>query len=278
MVQTHKKLEQHIYKIKSEDPAFVPNPQARQLVQDYDGSVELVKNRARSVFMTEDCTGRSGTFMEVRRMLGAALRDQGFMKWMAEGSVFGEGNSYTHYLLLYEALSVYMAGHKDAHSKDGKARYDAAESLRGVMDIAAQKQLAKEGAAPAEEPIRNASREEVAFAKKNLAGMAKYFRAYSCRVAENMVATSDEKLFARWNVLKSAERDIRILSGLTVLEELPEEARFLIREYESLKAQITLMEKAKERGEDVTRKNKRSEKLRKHGAALLGVVSQERAG
>ncbi|MBQ4257682.1 MAG: hypothetical protein II713_01630, partial [Clostridia bacterium] len=50
-------------------------------------------------------------------------------------------------------------------------------------------------------------------ARDNVKRLLEYYRAYCTRVGNDLLASDEEKIRRRWNVLKSCEQDILIYGG-----------------------------------------------------------------
>ncbi len=214
----------------------------------------------------DDQKGRSQSFIEVADALEAVKKEKNLFNCIKEGGLGGlSSDEYEKYLRLNEALTIYINGHMGARWKAGKNRLDAAYKLRKMLERAARISVGKKvfDTTGVDEKLANEYANDKNEAFKNIDNMCDYYRAYCRQISEDMVSTVEEKIWARWNVLKTCERDIRIMSHfLSQSDKYKNKERvFIEREYLFLKSQIELInnrvENSKEKNEsfsDIIRK------------------------
>ena len=212
-----------------------------------------------------DRKGRSKEFCELQDAINDA--DSLLRSLQLGRFVFNEDN-YRQYLMLYQAVSSYTASHVSSWSSASKKRYQEAFELRAVLDKVSEAAVFG-NQQYVQEQVQHSSK-EADYAATNVGRLLKYYRKYCGRVDEDLIASDEEKIRRKWDALKSCERDI-----LIYLEEkesvaaaknkpLSEEDAFLKQEYNSLKMQMMLRDRAKRQNLSGAFANDEAIRLRTH--------------
>jgi hypothetical protein len=227
--------------------------------QDFSNAVDI--------FMKEREEDRSDEFIAVKRSLDSLYRtkfvldnnnEESLMLMLSRGEYDWSPENYAKLAELYESLVTYLATH-DKAKHAGQLRINSAQTLLLHLKNLMHQKLgaeAKDPVAPTEVPEEK--RESIL---KNVNKMAEYFRKYSSRVGEDTVASADEKLQRRWDMLKSAEEDILFFEQVKAADDLDLDEKYLLEQYHSIREYIKLRKNLKKKDIRIIEKlgNKRSE-------------------
>ena len=217
-----------------------------------------------AVFTGEKSKRRSEEFLAVKNALDEMQR---FSLWgedlLAQQISSGRiTEKYESYMRLYEALTAYVTTHIRARSEKGKQRFAAALHMRHTLDLAAKSAVGKGKAE--NEPEIAASKEEIAFAEEHVGMLIRIYQKYSIRIDGDLLATNTEKLVAKWNVMRTSERNIHIFIQQHRTGKVQREAVWFAEEYRSLRSQIRLLEHRRENGLNTETVNKRGLLVKDH--------------
>lgn len=201
-------------------------------------------------FMIKDDENRSDEFIAVKRALDYMYRtyekeenseSETLLTQLAEGRFTWKPEHYKQFSILNEALTHYLAGHLNAKGKEGIIRAQAAQRLlEGIKNVSQNKAVVMEPL-----PVGEVNKKEKSLAETNVKRMITAYRAYSKRVGEDIIASADEKLQRRWDMLKNVERDIRIVESVRG-RYMTYEEKYIVEEYYRIRAAINLREYLKD--------------------------------
>ncbi|MCR4641735.1 MAG: hypothetical protein K5697_06875 [Lachnospiraceae bacterium] len=152
------------------------------------------------------------------------------------------------FMNLGEACTHYLETHAGRSGAAIARRKEEAGKIRGVIDRGFSA-CASKYSEVTETLTEKEFNERKEGAGKNVSRLADYYSAFSMKVGADLIATSEEKLRRRWNVLKSCERDIRIYrrAHLDDKDRDTKESR-LVQEYFRLQKQIVYLDALKSQG------------------------------
>ena len=181
---------------------------------------------------------RSESFVNLRRaVIGLLPRLSNRLK--DKKPMTGQ-NQIENFLILREAAQLYKDGHLTAKSREGIKWRDYADRILQYADQHIRCELKARGINAEVPDPGEVTKEELSDARWQVKRLARYYRAYSKRVGEDLLATDHEKLIRRWNVLKSCSRyiEICIAHGNKVTGS---EEENLLDDYMSIKRMVTYM-------------------------------------
>ncbi len=222
---------------------------------------------------------RSAEFKEVRRALNDVFNDQ--VEHPDGGSLIDQINSkcelvfgsdqFKKYLRLNEALMAYIYKHAD--SRDGE--FKSAVELRKALSNVAYRRDVKDIIEANDVDFANVSEEEKHHAEKNVDQMFKYYIAFCKQIGKDMISSDEEKLRARWNVLKTCERDLLIMDA-NGRYQYTGNRKFMLDEYSTIRDQIYLIRYSKEHGETEAYRNDIGKTIRDHAYDMMGKEREEK--
>ena len=204
--------------------------------------------------------GHSESYIDLKN---AILECGDLLDEIQSGSFTWTSENYNAFNRLYEAVSRYVNDHFGARSTDGKRRLDRAVKIKLALNSVSSTVLKAEGIKTT--PVKKRTDpDDVSAARDNVKRLIEYYRAYCTRVGNDIIASDEEKIRRRWNVLKSCEQDI-----LTYLESkhgknLSKDAAFIKAEYYSLRNLMLMRELAKDKNESAAFENSYLTKLNEH--------------
>lgn len=228
-----------------------------------------VFDRFSVVFSNAKEEGRSEEFLEIKRALAEVTNapvEQGrpsLVEQICNGNLRFGSDSYAKVLRLNEALTIYYGSHKYANSSAGINRLEAVHQMRRLLNKTAEKMLEDNHVAPEKRVVAQTDKAERKAATANVIRMLKYYQKYSAKIAQNMLATNEEKLQSRWNVFKTCENDILLFLG-EAKDGYDRERTYLRNEYDTLRMQITLCSLAHKKGEKNAFESAITNKIRRH--------------
>lgn len=230
-------------------------------------NLSTVFQEASNQFIVTIDRARSDEFIAVKRALaqiyktdtavGSEPAEQPLVLQLESGNVNWTTANYAKFTRLMEALSHFIAsGPVDMFTRSEVAWFQAAINLREKLNEVVVGKITKQATQPP--ALGTVSDNEKTFAIKNVKRMSHVYRTYAARIGEDPIATDDEKLQRKWNLLKNLERDILIFNA----ENLPDmefDWQFITNEYFTVRWQITLREKLKKEGVVVQKTNQRTD-------------------
>ncbi len=214
---------------------------ARQQLNANNGAF----SSAVDIFMKEREEDRSDEFIAIRRALDSmyttgaedSKAGESLIMMLSQGRFDWSPLNYAKLTVLFESLVTYLATHRKAGT-EGQRRIDSASALLGHLKSLMHERLGKNAKAPADPgEVPEDKREGIL---DNVHRMASYYRKYSARVGEDTVASADEKLQRRWDMLKSVEEDILFFEREKAPEDLELDEKYLLEQYHSIREYIKL--------------------------------------
>ncbi len=164
-------------------------------------------------------------------------------------------DNYALYLSTYQALHRFITDHLSGTKVYDDREYTEACRLRTVLDMVSNTVRAENDKNIAQRTETfHYSKKQAEAAKENVERLLEYYRQYCARIDRDNIASDEEKLRRKWDVLKCNERDI-----IVYIDNAEEEAAkknkaviksavFLKNEYRSIREQIELRDMLHNRG------------------------------
>lgn len=191
---------------------------------------------------------------EFKGLQDAITKNEDIIRGIAEGRINFAGENYRHFMNIYQAVCAYMTTHVNSSDEKSITAYNIAGTMRKMLDKAASSRL--DGVKISNVEDLHCLPKEIKYAAENVERLMKYYRKYSMRVDQDLLASDEEKLIRKWDALKSCERDIEIyLAGKLERahrrgEKLKGADAFLYHEYHSLKTQVLIRNRLQGEKED----------------------------
>lgn len=271
----------------SKDEGFVESGESKEEIKALKnpviGSLNTKSfNVAASFFTSDNATGKSETFVALRRALKKAdtplKRKQGekftpdkasLLDQLQRGQFHLTDENYATFIDLYQAVSAYVADHISSWSSETQKRYEKACEMKSMLDHVARESIRK-NTGEVNEPAIFFNNEEKKAAIKNVERQLDYYKEYCKKTDKNLMLSSEEKLVRKWDALKVFERDVQIYIHLAETEAarkdkpLKGDTFYLVQEYRSLRQQMKLRDLAKKSGFERAFKNETTDLIRDH--------------
>ena len=270
-------LEQQQANLQQQAVPLVQVNQAAEQHNIIDPDQDMVLGDWVRVFTSDKTSGRSDEFNVVKDLL---KRNNPLLMQIDEKKINLGSANYNNFMKMYEALNAYARDHANASQSKGKERYKAAMRIKQALDLAALRTAGIQNDGLDHQPVEATALEKKA-AEENVNSLMRYYRKYSQKIGEDMLSSYEDKLIARWNVMKTCERDIRIYMTMHQDEGafLYGDKAFFIEEYKSLRAQIQLINYRKQQHPEQDAENKRSAMVKGHARSMMkeGLSGQKKA-
>ncbi len=209
--------------------------------------------------------GHSESYIDVRN----AIRECGnIIADIRNGTFTWNSENYRAYNRLFEAVARYVNDHVGAKSGVGKQRLHDALTIKLALTNVSSDILKKEKIrVGVDAPVGD--KKQIDAAKENLGRFMGYYREYCKRIGDDLLASDEEKIRRRWNVLKSCEQDILMYIEYRERKgNMSSDDRYLKSEYFSLRNQMLMRELATTKGEKNAFKEDNLKTIKKHEKEL----------